>query len=52
MLEPIVSIINSLKIGNFKTNDPEEIANAFNDFYINIAENVKEPIETSSHESL
>ena len=44
--------INSLKIGNLETDDPEEIANAFNDFFINIAENIKEPTETSSHERL
>ena len=42
--------INSFKIGNLETDDPEEIANAFNDFFINIAENIKESTETSSHE--
>ena len=43
--------INSLKIGNLETDDPEEIANAFNAFFINYtAENIKEPTETSSHE--
>ena len=44
------SSINSLKIGNLETDDPAEMANAFNDFSINIAENIKEPIEPSSHE--
>ena len=43
---------NSLKIGNLETDDPEEIANAFNDFSLMIAENIKEPTETSSHERL
>ena len=46
------SSINSLKIGNLETDDPAEMANAFNDFFINIAENIKEPIEPSSHERL
>ena len=46
------SSFNSLKIGNLKTDDPTEMANAFNDFFINIAENIKEPIEPSSHERL
>ena len=26
---------NSLKIGNLETDDPEKIANAFNDFFVN-----------------
>ena len=46
------SSINSLKICNLETDDPAEMANAFNDFFINIAENIKEPIEPSSHERL
>ena len=46
------SSINSLKIGNLETDDPAEIVNAFNYFFINIAENIKEPIEPSSLERL
>ena len=44
--------INSLKIGNLETEDPLEISNAFNDFFINIADNIKEPTESSNHELL
>ena len=44
--------INSLKVGNSETDDVAEIANAFNDFFINIADNIKEPTEPSSHEKL
>ena len=44
--------INSLKIGNLETDDPLKISNAFNDFFINIADNIKEPTESSNHELL
>ena len=46
------SSINSLKVGNSDIDDAAEIANAFNDFFINIADNIKEPIEPSNHEKL
>ena len=46
------STINSLKVGNSETDDPAEIANGFNDFFINIADNIKEPTEPTSHEKL
>ena len=46
------STINSLKIGNSETYDPAEIANGFNIFFINIADNIKEPTEPTSHEKL
>lgn len=44
--------VQSIKIGSKEIHDPEEIANSFNDFFINIAENIKEPTPHSNHEKL
>lgn len=44
--------VNSIKAGNFETDEPIDIANAFNDFFVNIAENIKEPVVTSNHDKL
>ena len=32
--------VNSIKIGDNEINDPDEIANAFNNYFVNIAENI------------
>ena len=37
---------------NASTEDPTEIANAFNDFFINVASKIKEPAEPSNHDKL
>ena len=34
------------------TEDPSEIANAFNDFFINVTSKIKEPINPSNHDKL
>ena len=44
--------VNSIKLGNHEIDSPEEIANTFNDFFVNIAENLKEPVPPSDHEKL
>ena len=46
------STVNSLKVGNSETDDLAEIANGVNNFIINIADNIKEPTEPTSHEKL
>ncbi|MEW8548507.1 MAG: reverse transcriptase family protein, partial [Candidatus Thiodiazotropha sp.] len=44
--------IHSVKAGGQDKDKPEDIANAFNDFFVNIAENIKEPVSSSNHEKL
>ena len=44
--------VNSVKIGNHEINNLEQIANTFNKFFINIAENLKEPVPHSDHAKL
>ena len=43
---------NSVKIGEQEIDEPEDMANAFNNFFVNVAENIKEPIEESNHDKL
>lgn len=42
----------SVKIGDYETDNPDDIANAFNDYFINIAESIKEPNDPTNHEKL
>ena len=46
------STIGSIKSEDSHTEDPNEIANAFNEFFVNIASKIKEPVENTSHEKL
>ena len=47
------STIGSIQSKDSHTEDPNEIANAFNElFFINIASKIKEPVENTSHEKL
>ena len=46
------STIGSIKSDDSHTEDPNEIANAFNEFFVNIASKIKEPVENTSHEKL
>lgn len=39
---------NEFKINNLKTTDPNEIANAFNDYFINIGRSIAEQIHTQT----
>ena len=41
------NVINNIKINNHDINDNTEIANEFNNFFVNIASNLKEPIPDS-----
>ena len=43
---------NSIKIGDHEIYEPEDMANTFNDFFVNVAENIKEPIDPSNHDKL
>ena len=42
----------SVRIGDHETDEPNDIANAFNDYFINIAESIKEPCDPTNHEKL
>ena len=44
--------VNSVKLGNSEIYNSDEIANTFNDFFINIAKNLKEPVPLSDHMKL
>ena len=45
--------ISSLIIdGNSQIEDPSEIANSFNDFFVNVASKIKEPVNPSNHDKL
>ena len=44
--------IGSVSNENTHTEDPTEIANIFNDFFVNIANKVKEPVTNTDHEKL
>lgn len=44
--------VKSIKTGISESDEPADIANAFNNFFINIAENIKEPVDPSSHDKL
>ena len=48
------SNISSIKNtdGKSHTEDPTEIANAFNNFFVNIASKIKEPVNNSGHDKL
>ena len=46
------SCTNAIKIGEHEIFEPEDMANTFNDFFVNVAENIKEPIDPSNHEKL
>ncbi|MCU7801059.1 MAG: hypothetical protein KZQ70_13205, partial [gamma proteobacterium symbiont of Lucinoma myriamae] len=46
------SNIGSLKNGQMHIEDPSELANTFNDFFVNVASKIKEPVINSSHEKL
>ena len=43
---------SSLKNGEHEIYEPEDMANTFNDFFVNVAENIKEPIDPSNHDKL
>ncbi|MCU7800728.1 MAG: hypothetical protein KZQ70_11410 [gamma proteobacterium symbiont of Lucinoma myriamae] len=44
--------IGLLKNGDSHIEDPHEIANTFNDFFVTVASKIKEPVINSSHEKL
>ena len=44
--------ISSIKNKGIHTEDPTEIANAFNNFFVNVAAKIKEPVSNASHEKL
>ena len=44
--------ISSIKNKGIHTKDPTEIANAFNNFFVNVAAKIKEPVSNASHEKL
>lgn len=46
------NLINSVKIGNTEVDEPIDVANVFNNFFVNVAVNLKEPAEPSNHEKL
>ncbi|MEW8546816.1 MAG: reverse transcriptase family protein [Candidatus Thiodiazotropha sp.] len=46
------SNITSVKVGDFLFEDSLEIANEFNDFFVNIASKLKEPIISTNHDKL
>ena len=46
------SAIGSVTMDDSVTEDPAEIANIFNDFFINIATKLKEPVTNANHERL
>ena len=41
-----------IKIGNVLSENSNEISNAFNKFFVQVAESIKEPIQPSKHEKL
>ena len=41
-----------IKIGNVLSENSKEISNAFNKFFVQVAESIKEPIHPSKHEKL
>ena len=43
---------SSIKIGYNEINGPDEIANAFNNYFVNIAEHMKDFMPPSNHEKL
>ena len=43
---------NPIKIADHEIYEPEDMANKFNDFFVNVAENIKEPINPSNHDKL
>ena len=46
------STISSVKAGDTHIDDPTEMANEFNNFFVNIASKIKEPVTSSNHEKL
>ena len=44
--------ISSIKNNGIHTEDPRDIANAFNNFFVNIAAKIKEPVLNQNHEKL
>ena len=46
------STISSVKVGDTHIDDSTEMANEFNDFFVNIASKLKEPVTSSNHEKL
>ena len=46
------STISSVKVGDTHIDDSTEMANEFNNFFVNIASKLKEPVTNSNHEKL
>ena len=44
--------ISSVNNNGIQTKNPTEIANIFNNFFVNIASKIKEPVEPSNHDKL
>ena len=44
--------ISSIKNNGIHTEDPRDIANAFNNFFVNVAAKIKEPVLNQNHEKL
>ena len=44
--------LQSVRIGDHETDEPNDIANAFKDYFINISESIKEPCDPTNHEKL
>ena len=44
--------ISSVNNNGIQTGNPTEIANIFNNFFVNIASKIKEPVEPSNHDKL
>ena len=44
--------ISSIKKNGIHTEDPRDIANAFNNFFVNVAAKIKEPVLNQNHEKL
>ena len=44
--------ISSIKNNGIHTKDPRDIANAFNNFFVNVAAKIKEPVLNQNHEKL
>ena len=46
------STISSVKVGNTHIEDSTDVANEFNNFFVNIASKLKEPVSNTNHDKL
>ena len=46
------SVIESINNGDSQTEDPTQIANVFNEYFVNIATKLKEPVTSINHDKL